>query len=393
MSSQSEPVNDSPRPNELSRAREITSSVLPAERRDRIRPAMWNRASDPPRRERGEERGKGDDRESIINYEFIIISHEYTSSRRTGAIHSHAVRSWEWHDTPPHTHTDDHVRPSTESRCAGEADVPVGSLIYHCIRFRTCSGPFIAALARMYHLRKWLVGRATVGVATCVSSGVLRPEQRITKWRPSVTREWSSNHRRKVSFQQSLPRHFRRSWLFPPSAHRKPHSASNVNVTGFKYFVSLRAIRSIASASYARRVHSKSTLHSRLFAITAADGEPCERFLIKTDKFFIENCALVRPDKLTSALIHEKACYLSLLWIAVNDSSEMLPASSLDRCNIFVRSQWCAAWSSVMSETWEGVFVPTVISRLKNARKEQNINKKLPISRMPINVYDQLINR
>lgn len=32
------------------------------------------------------------------------------------------------------------------SRCAGEADA-AGSLIYHCIRFRTCSGPFIAGFS------------------------------------------------------------------------------------------------------------------------------------------------------------------------------------------------------------------------------------------------------
>lgn len=42
-----------------------------------------------------------------------------------------------------------------------------GSPVYHCIRFRTCSGPFIAALSYI-QLRKWLVGWATKGVAAYV---------------------------------------------------------------------------------------------------------------------------------------------------------------------------------------------------------------------------------
>lgn len=76
----------------------------------------------------------------IINYGFIIIA----PNSRDSAFR---LSTWfiQWCSV---THTNDHVRPSAfespSSRCAGEADAE-GSLIYHCIRFRTCSDPFIAA--------------------------------------------------------------------------------------------------------------------------------------------------------------------------------------------------------------------------------------------------------
>lgn len=60
-----------------------------------------------------------------------------------------------------------HLFPREGPHGPGVPSVAEGSPVYHCIRFRTCSGPFIAGCSYI-HLRKWLVGWATKGVAAYV---------------------------------------------------------------------------------------------------------------------------------------------------------------------------------------------------------------------------------
>lgn len=78
---------------------------------------------------------------SIINYGFIIIA----PKSRDGARFARRRDSFNDAASRMRTTTCAHPRSSPPHPGVQVKLMPQGSLIYHCIRFRTCSGPFIAA--------------------------------------------------------------------------------------------------------------------------------------------------------------------------------------------------------------------------------------------------------